>query len=91
MKKGISLLIFIHLLITCYGQTTVDSILKQVESGNKTINANKKYWIAKQLEYKTGLTPYDPSVEYDYMYGSPAGAGNQRDFSVTQRLDFPTA
>ena len=91
MKKGISLLIFIHFLITCYGQATVDSILKQVESGNKAINANKKYWDAKQLEYKTGLTPYDPSVEYDYMYGSPAGAGNQRDFSVTQRLDFPTA
>jgi outer membrane protein, heavy metal efflux system len=91
MKKEISLLVSIHLLITCYGQTTVDSILKQVEYGNKAINANKKYWDAKQLEYKTGLTPYDPSIEYDYMYGSPAGAGNQRDFSVTQRLDFPTA
>lgn len=71
-------------------QTDADSVLKQVERNNKSIQTNKKYWTAKQTEFKTGLTPYDPQVEYDYMWGSPVGAGNQRDFSITQRLDFPT-
>ncbi|HEX6846768.1 MAG TPA: TolC family protein [Chitinophagaceae bacterium] len=72
-------------------QSDVSRILKEVEINNQSIQANKKYWEARQVEYKTGLTPYDPQVEYDYLFGSPAIAGNQKDFSVTQRLDFPTA
>jgi outer membrane protein TolC len=71
-------------------QSDVDRVLKEVETNNKSIQSNKKYWEARRAEFKTGLTPYDPQVEYDYLFGSPAGAGNQRDFSVTQRLDFPS-
>ncbi len=90
--KRITIYIISCLFIqTSVAQIGVDSVMKQVERNNKSINANKKYWNAKREEYKTGLTPYDPLVEYDYMWGSPVGAGNQRDFSVTQRLDFPTA
>lgn len=71
-------------------QSDTDNVVKQIEQNNKSIQTNKKYWVAKQAELKTGLTPYDPQVEYDYMWGSPVGAGNQRDFSITQRLDFPS-
>jgi outer membrane protein TolC len=84
-------------IISCFfagvviAQNDVDSIIKQVERNNMSIQTNKKYWEAKRNEFKTGLTPYDPQVEYDYLFGSPVGAGNQKDFSVTQRLDFPTA
>jgi outer membrane protein, heavy metal efflux system len=73
-----------------YAQNNVDRVLMEVEANNKSIHANNKYWDAKRIEFRTGLTPYDPQVEYDYMFGSPAEAGNQRDFSITQRLDFPT-
>jgi cobalt-zinc-cadmium efflux system outer membrane protein len=76
---------------TGFAQNTVDVVVRQVEVNNKSILTNKKYWEAKQSEFKTGLTPYDPQVEYDYLFGSPADAGNQQDFSITQRLDFPTA
>lgn len=75
---------------TVFAQNSVDSVVKQVERNNKSIQTNKKYWQSKQSEFKTGLTPYDPQVEYDYLFGSPVGAGNQKDFSITQRLDFPT-
>lgn len=68
-----------------------DPLLLSVEKNNRDIQANSKYWEAKRTEYKTGLTPYDPQVEYDFLFGSPAGAGNQKDFSVTQRMDFPSA
>jgi outer membrane protein, heavy metal efflux system len=71
-------------------QNSVDSVVKQVERNNKSIQSNKKYWQVKQSEFKTGLTPYDPQLEYDYLFGSPAGAGNQKDFAITQRLDFPS-
>jgi hypothetical protein len=72
-------------------QHGVDSVIEAVRSNNQAIQANRKYWEARRLEFRTGLTPEDPLVEYDYMFGSPSGAGNQRDFSITQRLDFPTA
>ncbi|RZK97208.1 MAG: transporter, partial [Pedobacter sp.] len=71
-------------------QSDVDRVLKEVEANNKSIQSNRMYWEARRAEFKTGLTPYDPQVEYDYLFGSPVGAGNQKDFSVTQRLDFPT-
>lgn len=71
-------------------QTVIERVVTEVDKNNKPIQSNKKYWEAKQAEYKTGLTPYDPQVEYDYLFGSPVGAGNQKDFAVTQRFDFPT-
>jgi outer membrane protein, heavy metal efflux system len=85
------LLIFLLLVsIESIAQDEVGRILREVESNNKSLQANTKYWEARRAEYRTGLTPYDPLVEYDYLFGSPAGAGNQKDFAVTQRLDFPT-
>jgi outer membrane protein, heavy metal efflux system len=83
-------------LVSCFfmcsaiSQSSVDSVLRAVETNNKSLQTNKKYWAARRAEFNTGLTPYDPQVEYDYLFGSPVGAGNQRDFSITQRLDFPT-
>jgi outer membrane protein, heavy metal efflux system len=69
---------------------SVSDVLSSVEKNNKSLQVNRNYWEARRAEFKTGLTPYDPQVEYDYLFGTPAGAGNQRDFAVTQRLDFPT-
>lgn len=75
---------------TVYSQTGIDSLLSQVSRNNKAIQANREFELARKAEFKTGLTPYDPTVEYDYLSGSPAGAGNQRDFAITQQLDFPS-
>src|SRR5688572_20173028 len=74
-----------------YSQGGIDSVLAQISKNNPAIKTNLAYWSAQKEQYRTGLTPYDPQVEYDYLFGSPAGAGNQEDFSITQRLDFPTA
>ena len=72
-------------------QNNLEQILSTVTNNNKTIIANHQYWEARRLEFKTGLTPYNPVVEYDNLPGSPAGAGTQKDFAVTQAFDFPTA
>ncbi len=72
-------------------QSKVDNVLASVAANNKTIQAHAQYWEAQKLGYKTGLSPIDPIVGFDYMIGSPATAGNQTDFTVTQSLDFPTA
>lgn len=73
-----------------FSQHTINAVLLEVNKNNPAIKSNVSYWSAQKAQYRTGLTPYDPQVEYDYLFGSPAGAGNQKDFSVTQRLDFPT-
>jgi outer membrane protein, heavy metal efflux system len=90
MKRLSLYIISCFFTLTAIAQNNTDSVVKQVERNNKSIQSNKKYWQAKQAEFKTGLTPYDPQVEYDYLFGSPVGAGNQKDFSITQRLDFPS-
>lgn len=90
MKRFTLYIISCFFIGTVFAQNSVDSVVKQVERNNKSIQSNKKYWQAKKVEFKTALTPYDPQVEYDYLFGSPVGAGNQKDFSITQRLDFPT-
>jgi outer membrane protein, heavy metal efflux system len=90
MKKTFVITFLIFTVLSKVQSQTINNILSTVEANNKSIQSNKKYWEARRAEFKTGITPYDPQVEYDYLFGSPVGAGNQRDFSVTQRLDFPT-
>lgn len=82
------------LLMLCvafgHAQSTIDNVVSTVATNNKTIQANRQYWEARKLQFQTGITPSDPTVQYDYMQGKPSSAGNQTDFSVAQALDFPT-
>ncbi|MBK8567938.1 MAG: TolC family protein [Saprospiraceae bacterium] len=61
-----------------------------VEKNNKSLAADRQFWEAKKLEYKTGLTLPNPTVQGQYLFGSPATAGNQTDFFAVQPFDFPT-
>ena len=81
-------LLFLHML-TCVlfqqavAQSSIDHALKEIEKNNNSLHSNGRYWEARRAEFGTGLTPYDPQVEYDYLPGSPAEAGIQKDFSFT--------
>lgn len=90
MKNLCLLIIIIVWFGPSYTQSNVDNYLSLVSRNNKSIIANQKYWETKGAEYSTGLTLYDPQMEYDYLFGYPSGAGNQRDFALTQRIDFPS-
>lgn len=73
-----------------YSQSNMDKILVEIAKNNKTIQANTQYWSAKKVQYRTGNSLYNPTIEYDYLKGSPANAGNQTDIVVTQSFDFPS-
>jgi cobalt-zinc-cadmium efflux system outer membrane protein len=73
-----------------FAQSTIDKTLTDIAKNNKTIQANTQYWSAQKVQYQTGNSLYNPTVEYDYLKGSPANAGNQTDFTITQSFDFPT-
>ena len=89
--KFLILFLLTGLSFTVKSQNNLNEILSSVTDNNKAIIANQQYWEARRLGFKTGLAPNNPSVEYEYLNGSPAGAGNQIDFTVTQAFDFPTA
>lgn len=72
-------------------QSSIDKVLSEINKNNKTIQANQKFTEAQKIQYKTGISLYNPTVEYDYLKGSPSNAGNQTDIIVTQSFDFPTA
>jgi outer membrane protein, heavy metal efflux system len=72
-------------------QNNIDNVLLEIAKNNKTIKANQHYVESKKLQYKTGLSLKNPSVEFEYLNGSPANAGNQTDFLILQSFDFPTA
>ena len=90
IRHSLLIILFILSVTISYGQSSIDSVLVNIANNNKTIAANIKYWDAKKLEYQTGLTPYNPKVDYDYLIGTPANAGNQTEFAITQTFDFPT-
>jgi cobalt-zinc-cadmium efflux system outer membrane protein len=73
-----------------YSQSTIDNALAEIAKNNKTIQANTQYWNAQKVQHRTGNSLYNPTVEYDYLKGSPANAGNQTDFTITQSFDFPS-
>ena len=73
-----------------YSQSNMDVVLAEIAKNNKTIQANTQYWSAQKVQYQTGNSLYNPTIEYDYLKGSPADAGNQTDIVVTQSFDFPT-
>lgn len=91
MKYKILIAVILCSVANSFAQTSIDQLLKEIEKNNKSIVAEKQYWEAQKLSYKTGLTPDNPIAEIDYMVGRPEGAGNQRDIAVTQGFDFPTS
>jgi len=93
-KNNWSLLIIIVLLgsgISCYSQTSLETLISNTKENNKTLIAANQYYEAEVIGARTGNSPNNPEVEYAYLWGSPDQVGNRVDFAVTQSFDFPTA
>lgn len=90
-RRIISILAVLFASSSLFAQTSLDSLLNQVETGNPTLIAAQSLLDSRKLDAKTGLTPSNPEVEFGYMWGDPTQLGNRTDFQVTQSFDFPTA
>ena len=71
-------------------QSTLNAVLSSVEHNNKGLAVERQFWEARKLDYQTGLTMPNPSMQGQYLFGSPVTAGNQVDFFVLQPFNFPT-
>lgn len=73
-------------------QSTLPSVLDAINANNLRLKATAHETEAQRLQARTGLSLPDPTVEFDYMNGSPAAtAGTQSDLTIAQGFDFPTA
>lgn len=81
--------ILVFLATANYAQKT-DEILKMIASNNKNIKVSENYYQALILEYKTGLNPSDPWLQYGLFPGNSYAPGAKRTVSFTQSFDFPT-
>lgn len=90
MKNKFILLLALAFSAFADAQSSLGTVLASVEKNNRSLAADRQFWEAKKLEYKTGLTLPNPTVQGQYLFGSPATAGNQTDFFAVQPFDFPT-
>ncbi len=90
MKQAIIISTLILLGFDLFAQTTVDMVLTEVEKNNTTLAAFRKSTDAEKIGNKTWLTPQNPEVEFNYLWGHPSVIGNRTDFTVKQSFDFPS-
>ncbi len=90
-KSFVNVLAFVLVFSThATAQSSLETVLASVERTNRSLAADRQFWEAKKLEYKTGLTLTNPTVQGQYLFGSPAAAGDQTDLFIVQPFDFPT-
>ena len=91
MKLSIIFFIIVVLSSELYGQSTMNNVLRDIETNSATLQALKQQAEAQKLGNRSGIYLDNPEVEFGYLWGSPVSEGNRTDFSVMQSFDFPTA
>ncbi len=91
MKRAILISAIVVLGFNLFAQNNINNVLTEIEKNNTTLSAYRKSVDAEKIGNKTGLTPQNPEVEFNYLWGNPSAIGNRTDFSVKQSFDFPTA
>ncbi len=90
MKRAILISAIVVLGFNLFAQNNINNVLTEIEKNNTTLSAYRKSVDAEKIGNKTGLTPQNPEVEFNYLWGNPSAIGNRTDFSVKQSFDFPT-
>lgn len=86
------LLVFLSVIIhQGYSQNSLDDLLNNALTVNKSLISARDFYNAELVEAKTGNSPDNPEVEYAYLWGDPTSVGTRIDFGITQSFDFPTA
>ncbi|WP_102408601.1 TolC family protein [Parabacteroides bouchesdurhonensis] len=86
-------IIVVSLVLTAFSagaQTSIDEVLRSIETNNKDLQANGQLTTAMKLETKLDNNLPDPSVSYTHQYGNKEGMGIQGELVASQSFDFPT-
>ncbi len=83
------LYVFSFILISRAGYSQVPDLLKSIEANNPLIKASMKWLESEKIRSRTGIYPENPGITYNYLWGSPDAAGNQKELEITQKFRFP--
>lgn len=86
MRKIIITIMAVTLTVVAQGKYS--NVLRQIETNNSTLAALRAQMQAQKLANSTGITPENPEIEFNHLWGS--AGGNSSGFSITQSFDFPT-
>ncbi len=89
--KTLCLCIFVSNIFSLMAQTSIENVLHEIEQNNTILQALRQQAEAEKIGNKTGIYLANPEVEYHYLWGNNAEAGNRVDFNATQSFDFPSA
>ena len=76
--------------LTTRAQSSIDQVLKSIETNNKSLQANTKMTDAQKLDAQTGKFLANPTFEWEQMWGNRNNPGSEYSFTAKQSLDFPT-
>lgn len=90
MKRFLIIILSVSLFGTGQAQTSLEEILRSIETNNKDLQANRQLTVSKKLEAKLDNNLADPSVSYSHQYGNKEGMGMQGELVASQSFDFPS-
>lgn len=90
MKKTLFLVLIAGLMQIADAQPSFQNIINNISSNNPDLKASQQTQQARQSAYRVGLTLYDPTISFDYLFGNSSAGGDQTDFLAVQSFDFPT-
>ncbi|MCU0372568.1 MAG: hypothetical protein MUE56_04925, partial [Ignavibacteria bacterium] len=89
MKKLLFIFIIVLLFGNLYPQSSLDSVLNNLNTHNKSIITYNEYFKSQSLLNNTGIFLKDPTVEMKYLFGNTSTEGDQMEFTIKQSFDFP--
>lgn len=90
MKRLLIIILSVSLFTPGRAQTSMEEILRSIETNNKDLQANCQLTVSKKLEAKLDNNLADPSVSYSHQYGNKEGMGMQGELVASQSFDFPS-
>lgn len=92
MKRIILLTAALLAWLGVQGQTgtSIEQVLRTIETNNKELKANAQLITSKKLAAKTDNNLPDPSLSYSYLWGAKDKDQTIGELTVSQRFDFPS-
>ena len=90
MKRIIISIAFVSCTLTAGAQSSIDPVLRNVESNNKELRAARQLATSQKIAAGMSNNLPDPVVNYAHVYGNHEGMGISGELVATQSFDFPT-
>ena len=91
MKKELYITLLLFSLTTpLLAQSSIDDVLKSIETNNKALQAGQRLNESQKAEARTGNYLANPTVELNQLWADGNSGGNSNELAVVQSFDFPT-